>query len=327
MGWLERLAAWAESTLGVAPELFTRVFGSVVIILSYMVVRRAAMRLWVRRVADPSSRYELSKLIGYGLGFVAAAVLIKVWVQGITGFATYLGLLSAGIAVALQDPVTNFAGWLFIVLRRPFEVGDRVQIGSHAGDVVDIRLFQFVLLEIGNWVDADQSTGRVIHVPNGWVFKNPQANYDKGFHYVWHEIAVVITFESNWRRAKAVLAQAVNDHAEHLTADATRRIDEAAERYHIKFSKLTPMVWTSVVDHGVRLTLRYLCKPRERRSSEHEMWEAILDEFDKLPDVDFAYPTMRRFDNRFEGKSNARAGGDDEPRAARPSKPSGDRLA
>ena len=314
MGWRERLFGWAEESLGISPELFVRLLTTVLVIVAYVLLHRAIMGLWVRRVVDPSSRYGLSKVVGYGLGFLSLAVLARVWMQGITGLATYLGLLSAGIAVALQDPLINLAGWLFIVVRRPFEVGDRIQIGAHAGDVVDVRLFQFVLLEIGNWVDADQSTGRVIHLPNGMVFKNPQANYDKPFQYIWHEIAVVVTFESNWRKAKEVLSRAVNDHAEHLTADATKQIDVAAERYHIKFSKLTPVVWTSVVDHGVRLTLRYLCRPRERRSSEHEMWEAILTEFEQLPDVDFAYPTTRRFDNRYEGKSQARVGeGGDRP--------------
>jgi hypothetical protein len=76
--------------------------------------------------------------------------------------STFLGLVAAGIAVALKDPLTNLAGWLFILWRRPFTAGDRVQIGEHKGDVIDLRLFRFTLLEIGNWVHADQSTGRLL---------------------------------------------------------------------------------------------------------------------------------------------------------------------
>jgi small-conductance mechanosensitive channel len=74
---------------------------------------------------------------------------------------TYLGLVSAALVIALQDPITNFVGWVFIISRRPFEIEDRIQIGEDAGDVIDIRFFQFSLNEIGNWVDADQSTGRI----------------------------------------------------------------------------------------------------------------------------------------------------------------------
>src|SRR5436309_2546056 len=131
--------------------------------------------------------------------------------------ATFLGLFTAGLAIALKDIVANLAGWAYIVWRRPFDVGDRVQIGPHAGDVIDLHLFQFTLNEIGNWVKADQSTGRIIHIPNGKVLSEPLANYDKGFRYIWNEIPVVISFESDWKQAKRLLEAIVVKHAEHLT--------------------------------------------------------------------------------------------------------------
>jgi small-conductance mechanosensitive channel len=260
-------------------------------------------RITARTLHDPTTRYQISTGAAYALGLLAVVVLGKIWFRGVTGVATYLGLLSAGLAVALQDPLTNLAGWLFLVIRRPFEVGDRIQIGPHTGDVLDVRLFQFVVLEIGNWVEADQTTGRILHIPNGWVFKNPQANFDKGFRYIWNELSVVVTFESNWRRAKDVLTRLVDAQGQEAVVDAAAELEVAAGQYPIKFSKLTPMVWTSVVENGVKLTLRYLCKPRERRSSEHRLWESILEEFRQLPDVDFAYPTMRRLDYRVEGRA------------------------
>ncbi|HVY48478.1 MAG TPA: mechanosensitive ion channel domain-containing protein [Minicystis sp.] len=306
--WLSRIAGWIELSLGISRDVQLRILGTVAVFVVYAGVLRLVRHLASRALDDATSRYQVTKVASYTFGFVALAVVTKIWLQGVTGLATYLGLLSAGIAVALQDAVANLAGWVFIVARRPFEVGDRIQIGEQAGDVVDIRIFQFTLLEIGNWVQHDQSTGRVIHVPNGWVFKSSIANYDKGFRYIWQEIPVVLTFESNWRRAKEVLLRTVTDHAEHLTGDAARQIEEAAERYHIRFSKLTPVVWTSVRDDGICLTLRYLCKPRERRSSEHEMWESILDALEALSDVDLAYKTVRLFDNRTEGKPETRAG-------------------
>jgi small-conductance mechanosensitive channel len=292
---------------GISSELLAQALGTFAVIVAYVVLRRIFRRLAGKAVDDPAARYQINKAIGYALGLVAIAALARIWMQNVTGFATYLGLLSAGVAIALQDPIINLAGWLFIIARRPFTVGDRIQIGQHSGDVVDVRIFQFTLMEIGNWVHSDQSTGRVIHVPNGWVFKHTVANYDKGFSYLWNELEVLVTYESDWRRAKEVLLKTVNEHAEHLSADARRQIDQAAERYHIKFSKLTPVVWTSLADSGVRLTMRYLCKPRERRSSQHEIWEAVLDAFRDLPDVDFAYPTVRHFDNPGEGKRPARA--------------------
>jgi small-conductance mechanosensitive channel len=212
------------------------------------------------------------------------------------------------LAIALRDPLVNLAAWVFIIWRRPLEVGDRVQIGGNAGDVIDIRVFQFTLMEIGNWVGADQSTGRIIHVPNGRVFTEPLANYSKGFQYIWNEVAVLITFESNWRKAKEILLGIGVSHAEELSASAEDRVRRAARKFMIFYTKLTPTVYTSVKDSGVLLTIRYLCEPRRRRGSEEAIWEDILTEFAKCDDIDFAYPTRRYFDNALEGKARTRAG-------------------
>jgi small-conductance mechanosensitive channel len=310
MAPLQRLEHAVQAWLGLSPGVTDGILATMATVVAYVAVDRFARRVVARFVGDPSLRFQVNKAVGYALGGVALLVVLRIWLHDVTGLATYFGLLSAGLAIALQDPVANFAGWLYIVVRRPFGMGDRIQIGEHRGDVVDIRPFRFVLLEIGNWVKAEQSTGRVIHVPNAYVFKNPVANYDQAFGYIWNEVEVVITCESNWKAAKEALLRIANEHAEKLTPDVTSRIRLAADSLHIKFGKMTPVVWTSMVDAGVRLTVRYLCKPRERRSSESALWEAVLEEFARLPDVDFAYPTTRFFDNRTEGKPGARADGE-----------------
>ena len=220
----------------------------------------------------------------------------------------FLGLVSAGVAIALKDPLTNLAGWSFIVWRRPFEVGDRIEIGGHKGDVIDIRLFQFTLNEIGVWVDADQSTGRIIHIPNGKIFTDPVANYDRGFSYIWNEVPVVVTYESNWKRAKEILTAIAFKHAEHLTAQAEQDLLSASRQYLINYTKLTPIVYTSAVDHGIKLSVRYLIEPRRRRGTVNAIWEDILTEFATCPDIDLAYHTVRSFRTTEEGKLTMRPG-------------------
>ena len=216
-----------------------------------------------------------------------------------------MGLISAGIAIALKDPLVNMVGWGFILIRQPFKVGDRIQIGSAAGDVIDIRLFQFSINEIGNWVDADQSTGRIIHIPNGIVFTEPQANYTAGFQYIWNELAVLITFESDWKKAKQLLTDIVNHHGVMLSNEAEKQLKEAAKKFLIFYTKLTPIVYTAVKDSGVMLTMRYMCNPRERRFTEEKIWEDVLKEFAQHKDMDFAYPTQRFYNNLTEGKAKS----------------------
>jgi small-conductance mechanosensitive channel len=215
-----------------------------------------------------------------------------VWMSAFKQFGAFLGLFTAGLAIALKDPLTNLAGWFFIVFRKPFVVGDRVQIGNHSGDVIDIRMFQFTILEIGNWVDADQSTGRIIHLPNAKVFQQSQANYSTGFNYIWNEIPVLITFESDWKKTRKIL-ESIIQKSEHLSSSAEKEILNASRNFMIYYTHLTPIVYTKVEDSGVKFTIRYLCDPRRRRGSENDIWEEILIEFQKHNDIDFAYPTTR----------------------------------
>ncbi len=207
--------------------------------------------------------------------------------------AAFIALTSAGLAVALRELFVDFTGWLFIIWRHPFGVGDRIQIGTWAGDVVDIRWFQFTILEITNWVDADQSTGRVVHIPNGMVFREPLANYTRGFAYVWNEIPVRLTFDSDWRKAKAILLQIAEPHSREAAAEAERHLREEVREYLIFYNNFAPAVYTRGREFGILLTLRYLCRPRQRRGTEHTIWEEILTAFAAEPDIHFAYPTWR----------------------------------
>lgn len=303
MNFLDRIGA----VIGISTETVWRCAGTAVVLLLWLVLSRVSRRLVVRAVDEPASRFQMTRVTGYVIGGIGAIVIARLWMQGLAGIATYFGLLSAGIAIALQDLLTNLAGWLFILVRRPFRIGDRIQVGPNTGDVVDIRPFRFLMLEVGNWVHADQGTGRVLHVPNGFIFKHTIANYDEAFGYIWNELDVTVTFESDWRLAKKTLEGILEDHSEKLDTQVRKRIDEASHVLHIKLPKVTPVVWTTVADIGVTLTMRYLCKPRARRSSSTHIWEQVLDAFAKLPNVDFAYPTTRRFDNISEGKPGARA--------------------
>ena len=301
------MGEWLQSVIGLESETQNRVITSLAIIAVIMILRGLVAWIIARRSEDVRFRYHARKVSAYVSASLVLLLLGRIWFTGFQDIGTFLGLVSAGIAIALKDLVASVAGWAYLLWRRPFEVGDRIQIGKHAGDVIDIRLFRFTLIEIGNWVEADQSTGRVILIPNSRILIEAIANYSKGFRYIWNELPVLITFESNWSKAKAILQKIIDDHSAYLSESAMESVRKAAQRSMIIYSTLTPKVWTSVAESGVLLTIRYLCDPRKRRGTAETIWEDILTEFGKCDDIDFAYPTTRRYMNLEEGK--LRAGG------------------
>lgn len=299
---MNRFEDWATSVLGASPDTQAQLLASVGLILLLALFRWAVLAAVRRRVADPRAQYRWSKGTTYVVVILGSLLATRIWLIDFRGFATYLGLLSAGLAIALKDPLANLAAWLFVLWRRPFEVGDRVQLGDHAGDVVDIRLFQFTLLEIGNWVHADQTTGRLIHLPNALLFTTPVANYTRGFQSIWTELPVLVTFESDWRRARTLLQEIAERHGTQAAEQAGTELAAAARRFALPRGATEPAVYVSVEASGVLLTLRMPCSPRARRQVTDAIWQDVLTTLGPLPDVDFAYPTTRWYAHATEGK-------------------------
>lgn len=293
---------WVQELTGLSSPIANRLFASLAVIIILWFLRFIILRILWHRSEDSQTRYRWQKGTAYvavALGFL---IIGRAWFVGFQSVATFFGLLGAGIAIALQDPIRCMAGWMFILWRRPFTIGDRIEVGVITGDVIDIRLFKFTLLEIGNWVDADQTTGRIVDIPNGFVFTEKIANYNVGFDFIWNEIPVLVTFESDWQKAKTILRKIAEEHAAHLTESVEERLKEASKRFMISTYDLAPTVYTCVKDCGVLLTIRYLIKPEHRRSSDEAIWEGILKAFADCTDIDFAYPTIRYYDNPVEGK-------------------------
>lgn len=265
---------------------------SIVILLLLIVIRIISNLLLKKFIPELTKSYHYRRIILYILTIIGAFLIGKIWFNG-RNIATFIGMTSAGLAVAMHDTIANIAGWFFIVFRRPFKVGDRIQIGDYSGDVIDMRFFQFSMIEIGNWVDADQSTGRIVHIPNNKVLREPIANYEIGFKYIWNEIPVLITFESDWKKAKQILTDIANCKTENLSDEVQEQIKKSSKKYLVFYQKLTPIVYTTVKDSGVLLTIRYLVKPRTRRTSEQILWEDILSRFANEKDINLAYSTTR----------------------------------
>jgi small-conductance mechanosensitive channel len=292
---MNTIIEWFQRFFGGLTEIENKVITTIVLIILLWAIQRIVTRSIMKLQSDLAMRYTWRKSANYTIYLVGMIGVALVWANSFGDFATYLGLLSAGLAIAFQDPIVNMAGWYFILLQKPFKVGDRIQVENQIGDVVDINLFQFSIVEVGNWVGDEQSTGRIIHIPNSKIFKAPLANYNEGLDYIWNEIQVLVTFESDWKKCKRILQETLNEHAPKVSEHAKKELQSASGQYLIYYHKVTPIVYTKVEASGVLLTMRYLCEPKRRRNTTSYLWEKILDHFNdpKNGDMDFAYPTRR----------------------------------
>lgn len=274
-------------------DISKKLIQTILIILVGYVIIILFVGIINRRVKDIKARHLVRKKAIYFFTFVIIVVTFFVWIQKLDNFTIFIGVAGAGLALALQEALLCIAGWLLILLRRPFEVGDRIELGGVKGDVIDIHLFQTSMLEMGNWVDADQSTGRIVNVPNSAIFKKENYNYSHGFEFIWNEIKLLLTYESDWKRGEEIALFHANKYAEGMEEIVKKKIEHMTSRYMIYHGKLTPIVYVNVKDSGVELTIRYLTEAKKRRVSHDMLCRSILDDFAKESKIDFAYPTYR----------------------------------
>ena len=261
---------------------------SVIYIVTFVIIKTVN-----RRVTDLKARHSTRKATLYIATFLAFGIVAVLWVKNLRTVSVVISVMGAGLVVALGDMFLSIAGWFLILFKRPFDTGDRIEIDGVKGDVIDVRLFQTSMLEIGNWVNEDQSTGRVVNISNSILFKKPLYNYTRGFEFLWDEIKVTVTFESNWKKAQEIMLRHAQKIAEGVTREADRRIKRMANDYLIYYSKLTPIVYVKIIDNGVELSLRYLTEVKKRRQCQDSINREILNDFDKENDIAFAYPTYR----------------------------------
>ncbi|WP_259367243.1 mechanosensitive ion channel family protein [Cellulophaga baltica] len=187
-----------------------------------------------KRIADLAIRYKAQKgveIIGYVL--IALLILISFTVKNLEDYTIIIGLFTAGITFTLQELILSIAGSFYIFFVRIYKPGDRIEINGIKGDVIDIDSIYTTLMEMGEWVSSDNYSGRIVKISNAFVFKGPIKNYSMDFPFVWDELNILITYESDLELAKKI----VQEQAELLLADytekSTAKWEEMVERYYI----------------------------------------------------------------------------------------------
>ena len=300
---METITKTIEAYTGIPESLQGQLFRSIIILIIIIIIHQILKNLLYRTIQDSKTYYRAKKALGYAFIIIGFILIARVWFKGVTSITTFLGILTAGLAIAMKDLIMNIAGWFYIVWKGSFSVGDRIEIDGTAGDVIGIQLFEFTMMEIRNWIPADQSTGRITYVPNYKVFKEPVFNYSRGIPFVWQEIPIYLSFESNWKKAKGILEEIAFKHGETIGSQVEESIAEMSRKFMIYNAKLEPKVYTSIdQENGVTLTIRYMCAYRNRRDSGQMIYEEILNAFEYHKDIEFAYPTQRVYDRPREKK-------------------------
>ncbi len=255
---------------------FVSAFVGVLII--YVIVRFVRRRV-TQAIKDADARYRTRKLLGF-LGFVVGvAFLGAVFSDQLGSLTVAFGVAGAGIAFALQEVIVSVAGWLAISFGNMFKTGDRVLLGGVRGDVIDIGVLRSTIMECGEWVKADQYSGRIVRIGNSAVFKEPVYNYSGDFPFLWDEIVVPVSHDSDATLARSVIVDIANAVLGDYAKRAGAGWGKVVKAYRIENASVDPMVTMTADQNWMEFTLRYIVDYKMRRSTKDQLWVRILDAF------------------------------------------------
>jgi small-conductance mechanosensitive channel len=255
-------------------------------VIAFLIVlfRWVAVSFLQRRIKDRVSFRQWKINTVYLSVLVFLLIALPLWLPSLQGIAALIGLFGAGILIVNKEILMNISGWFYVIVRRPFEVGNRIGIMGLYGDVIDIRLMDFTIIETTHPKLGGQSTGRVIHIPNSALLTQPISNASKEFAFNWNEIRVPVTLKSNWQKALSIIEAIAAEKVERISDD-DERLKQSEDRYLIRFNRIRPIVYVEYREGAILLTIRHLCEPKNRRILTDQIWREILKRFAEESDI------------------------------------------
>jgi len=264
--------------------------------IAAMLLLRAALnavvRLILRGREERPARFWTHQGVSIFVAFVLVLGFLSIWFEDPRQLATLMGLVTAGLAFALQRVVTSVAGYFVILRGGVFSVGDRILMSGVRGDVIALNFTRTTIMEMGQspgerpddpnvWVRSRQYTGRIVTVTNDKIFDAAVFNYSREFPYIWEELTIPVSYKDDRRRAEQIMLEVVGRHTVEISEMSNEALEKMRGRYFVHIGDLKPRVFMRLTDNWVELSCRFLARDHGVREMKDEMSREILDRFEE----------------------------------------------
>lgn len=275
--WLSTIEGWFTYYVPeVVRDILPALFVLIAIIIAHRITKRVILKAMQHQRREDAEIRQLQSLLKYafmlaGIVFVIASLSGSLAAMGLTA-----AFLSMVLGWSLQRPVTGVAAWLMVMIKRPFQIGDRIIIQGVRGDVLDISPTHVLLGEVGGTIGGEESSNRGILIPNAVLFDQMVTNYavSEEAKYILDEVPVRVSYDSDYQLAEQTLIN--------CAAEVTQKIIEETGQ--------TPFIRAEFFDSGVMMRLRYQSIAVERQRISSEIVGRIVQAFGQSDQLGFAYP-------------------------------------
>ena len=240
-----------------------------------------------RRLLEGRTFFWARQAVRLAVALLIALGVVSIWFDDPARLATGLGLVTAGLAFALQKLVTALAGYFVILRGQTFNVGDRITMGGVRGDVIALSFTQTTIMEMGQppavqnadpamWVKSRQYTGRVVTVSNARIFDEPVYNYTRELPYIWEEMSLPLPYQADHAAAEGILLEAAERHTVRAAELGEAALAEMEKRYFVRASEMRPAVFYRLTDNWLELTVRFIAPAHAIRELKDAMAREVL---------------------------------------------------
>ena len=265
-------------------------------LIGLIVLINRLFNLAARWVFRESENRRLIFWVRQGINVLLALMLVvgilSIWFEDSTRMATFGGLVTAGVAFALQQVITALAGYIVILRGKTLNVGDRIVMGGVRGDVIALGFIQTTIMEMGQpppvqsaepaqWVKARQYTGRIVTLSNAMIFSEPVYNYTRDFPYIWEELGLPVSYKDDRAKAEQILLDAARRHGVDPSSLDPEAVHEMRRRYGMDLRDMNPRVYWQLTDNWLELTVRFIVRDHGVREVKDAMSREILAGLDR----------------------------------------------
>jgi small-conductance mechanosensitive channel len=269
-------------------------------IMLVLTVSRAIKLFVIQQLSNPAARYNLRRIVNLlvwlTVFFIILTMLFADWYTAVVS----LGLLSLILGFALQTPITSFIGWIYILVKVPYKVGDRIKIGGATGDIIDVSYLDTTLWEFGGELlsTGNHPSGRIIKFPNSRVLSTPVYNYSWSlFPYIWNDIKVQIAYQSDLDFVARTMRAAAAEEVGEVMMERIRTFRQLLAQTPVDQLEVQeyPTVVFRVGDNTwVEAICRYLVEPRRAGAVKSRLIKVMLERLNAEPEkVMFPKADMR----------------------------------
>lgn len=257
---------------------------SLIILLAYF-LNVFVESIIINKIRDNRERYNFRKVSSVIITTFAVGLLLIVFLKETTTLIIAYGLFSAGIVIALQDVFRDLAGGVIILFSKSFRAGDRIQVKDCYGDVLDITYFHTTLMEIREWINGDQYSGRILNIPNSFILNTTVKNYTREFSFIWDEVTIILSFGSNWEKAKKIALDTTNELIKDYIEYSKKELSNMEEKYMLTSYDVDTRAFMQIEGDRIEMHLRYVVDPKRRRYVNDMIVHSLLEAFTNEPDI------------------------------------------